>query len=86
MTVHEIKTRADVFDASAKGLKTFEFRYDDRGYEVGDQLRLLEFTDGREFGALTGRVLTVVVTYLLRGGEFGIPTGYVVMSIKEKRG
>lgn len=80
MIVHELKTWHEPFEAISCGAKTFEFRKDDRKYRVGDVLRL------REFDALdatySGRELEAQVTYVLGGGGFGIPDGYVCMSIR----
>ena len=39
---HELKTDSNVFDESFKGNKTFEIRYDDRGFSVGDKILLRE--------------------------------------------
>lgn len=38
--IHELKTDPEVFDAVARGEKTFEIRKDDRGFSVGDTLLL----------------------------------------------
>lgn len=83
---HELKTFPHPFAAVVKGTKMFEFRCDDRtpGFRVGDRLVLREFhKDDGPPGAYTGRSLTVVVTYLLRGPDFGIPEGFVCMSIEQ---
>lgn len=77
---HELKIHPDQFDAVMRGVKTFEYRFNDRGYKNGDTLRLLEYLpEEREY---TGQFIHVKVIYLLEGGKFGIPEGYVIMSIK----
>ncbi len=38
--VHELKIIPDFFEAVASGKKKFEVRYDDRGYQAGDELIL----------------------------------------------
>lgn len=43
MSEHVLKTWPGPFAAVRDGLKTFEWRRDDRGYEVGDVLRLREW-------------------------------------------
>lgn len=78
MKTHELKTWPKPFQAIADGTKRFEWRQDDREYQVGDFLYLREWDpDASEY---TGRSWTAEVTYLLREG-FGIPPGFVVMSI-----
>ena len=46
MTTHELKTWPEYFAPTAAGVKTFEVRRDDRGFRVGDRLRLREFEPG----------------------------------------
>lgn len=80
MKSHELKTWPEPFEAVRDGRKRHEFRKDDRGYEIGDELVLREWDP--ETQEYTGeRALCVEVTYLTRGPAFGIPEGYVVMSI-----
>jgi hypothetical protein len=78
MTEHRLKTWPKHFNDILCGLKTFEVRRDDRGFQVGDTLILEEYDRTRKY---SGRYLTRKVTHLLRGGEFGIEEGHVVMSI-----
>ncbi len=62
------------------GEKTFEVRRDDRGFQIGDILRLKEYiADENKY---TTRYIDAEVTYILYGGQFGIETGYVVMGLK----
>ena len=42
MTEHEIKIQSTYFIAVARGEKTFEVRYNDRGYQKGDMVTLAE--------------------------------------------
>jgi ParB family chromosome partitioning protein len=83
MAVHELKAHPKPFQAMRAGLKTFEFRKDDRGYRAGDLLVLNEWHP--ESGRYTGRYLDKYVTYILRGPDYGVPEGYVVMSLKDIR-
>lgn len=78
---HELKIHPDQFDAVMRGVKTFEYRFNDRGYKNGDTLRLLEYLPEEQ--EYTGQFIHVKVIYLLEGGNFGIPEGYVIMSIKK---
>jgi hypothetical protein len=75
---HTIKCWSAQFQAIVDGVKTFEFRKDDRGYQVGDLLELVEWFPEEN---RSGRGRSVQVTYILRGPNFGMPDGYVVMSI-----
>ncbi len=84
MIVHDLKCHPAPFEAMALGHKTFEFRKDDRGFKEGHLLRLREFVPEMDSGFenhYTGRELLVRVTYLLRGPAFGVPDGFVVMSV-----
>lgn len=79
-TIHALKAWPVVFDALLTRAKTFDVRRDDRGFSVGDVLRLREWDPTGS--AYTGRVMTAMVTYTLPGGQFGIEAGYVCMSIR----
>lgn len=81
---HDLKTHPEPFQAIAFGDKTFEFRNDERGFQVDDQLLLREWDPdiSQDSFGYTGRSFFVRVTYLLRGPAFGVPEGFVVMSIK----
>lgn len=74
--IHELKLRREFFDYVRFGMKKFEIRKDDRGFNVGDTLVLKEID---EAGGETGRYLVRQVDYIYRG-EFCLP-GYCVMSI-----
>jgi ParB family transcriptional regulator, chromosome partitioning protein len=83
MATHELKTWPGPFAALWGGIKTFEFRRDDREprFEAGDVLHLYEFNP--ETQRHTGRMVAARVPYLLRGPAFGLPEGYVVMSVTD---
>ena len=86
---HTLKTWPQFFTPLATGRKTFEVRRDDRGFAVGDRLVLLEYDPSlgsEDSKRYTGRAITVEVTYLMKGGQFGIESGYVVMGIRINRG
>lgn len=79
-TDHVLKTWPEYFEAVASGVKTFELRFDDRDYQVGDHLMLREWsvTDG-----YTGSVVVKRVSYVLRGGAFGLAEGHVCMGLQD---
>jgi len=76
--IHELKTVNPFFEDVLMLRKQFEVRKDDRGFAMFDTLRLREFVDGK----YTGRAVEAQVGYILRGGEFGIEAGYVVMQLE----
>jgi Domain of unknown function (DUF3850) len=86
MIVHQLKTHAPYFEAVVSGVKPFEVRRDDRGFQRGDYVRLVETTHisvpgvGDEWSP-TGREAQYEITYVLTGGQFGIEPGYVVLGL-----
>lgn len=91
--VHALKCWPDDFDAIVRGEKTHEARFDDRGFAVGDTLRLREWTPDEPYscdwlasehgltGTYTGRDHDVTVTHITRG-QYGLPENLAVMSIR----
>ena len=85
-TVHELKCWPIPFAAMRDGTKRFEYRKDDRNYEVGDILWNREWeppahvSDQHRHG-YTGREDRYRVTYKL-AGRFGVPDGFCVLSIE----
>lgn len=87
MREHILKTWSNAWDAVKRGDKRFEWRKDDRGFEVGDVLVLKKWNPAKQQFVLKPQSLgveyeelRVVVTYILRG-LFNVPEGYCVMSI-----
>lgn len=77
---HDLKTWTPAFSAVAAGEKRFELRRNDRDYRVGDFLRLLEYDPDK--GEYTGRGCVRRVVHLLPGGQFGLESGHVAMSLE----
>jgi hypothetical protein len=86
---HELKCWPSFFAGIWDKSKTFEVRKNDRDFMVGDLLVLMEWNpafhetgegDGVHEG-MTGRECRRVVTYVLRGGEFGIAPGHCVLGL-----
>ena len=74
---HEIKIAAMYYEDVVSGRKRFELRKNDRGYKVGDMLKMLEFTAG-EF---TGRIINAKIVYMLE--EYtGLQEGYCILGIE----
>ena len=94
-TTHHLKTWPEPYDAVEQGLKTWEYRKNDRGFRIGDFLAL-EWWDpaieyhfhqpkGYDYDSPQKpgvRHLKCQVTYILHGGRFGIPVGDCIMSIE----
>ena len=82
--IHELKTDPEVFQAAWDGLKTFEIRFNDRDFKVGDSLYLLETEHtGEEMRAgaplvYTGRTQMRVVSHVLTG--YGLAPGWCCLS------
>ena len=89
MTIHELKTDPEVFTLVACGIKTFEIRKDDRGFEYDDilHLRQTRFTGAEMAGVdgqpieYTGRQCFVKVANVMRGPVYGLKEGWVIMSL-----
>ena len=80
--VHVLKTWPEYFEAVYFGDKTFEVRFDDRDYKVGDTLVLREWDPKTK--EYSGRQLEVRVTYLMKDDKFGfLKPGAIVMGIKK---
>ena len=80
MAEHILKTWPQFFELVRRGDKTFEVRKNDRNYAVGDTLLLHEFDPATD--SYSGRKTDKVVTYVMRGGAFGVAEDHVVMAIR----
>lgn len=88
MALHRLKTWAQFFAAVESGEKTFEYRRNDRGFQRGDTLELIEvigedgsYPNGSQYQRLkeTGRTLRFQIGYVLSH-----PTmldGYVALAL-----
>jgi len=82
--VHELKTWEEYFNAIASGEKNFELRKNDRGFLVGHELLLREYSP--ESKTFTGRTVRRKISYLLSGTDaeqFGLKPGYCIMGLTE---
>ena len=79
MKIHELKTHPIYFKHILDGTKNFEVRFNDRDFQVGDRLDLIEYNpESQEY---TGVHCHRFVSYILKGGNFGIHTDYCVLSL-----
>lgn len=81
--IHELKSDPVAMFSEKK---TFEIRFDDRNYQVGDKLVLretvhtgAEMKDGAPL-EYTGRTAEMDVRYIMRGPVYGLAEGWVIMS------
>ncbi len=79
---HTLKTYPEYFQATWDGMKNFEYRKNDRDFEVEDVIILREFDKENGY---TRRAITARVDYIIYGGVFnnvGLPSGYCIMGIE----
>ena len=75
---HYVKILPEYYIAVEKGIKTFEIRFHDRDYQVGDILHLQEYC-GDQY---TSRELTKEICYMIEKPEY-CKEGFVVLGIKD---
>ena len=87
---HDLKTDPKVFQDVINGNKTFEIRFNDRDFQVGDELILKEtkysgeqMKNGNSL-EFTGRQLIKNVSYVLSG--YGLQDGWVILGIVDESG
>jgi hypothetical protein len=82
--VHELKTWETYFNALVSEEKNFELRKNDRGFLVGHELLLREYSPDSQ--TYTGRTLRRKITFVLEGSEaeiFGLKPGFCILALKE---
>jgi hypothetical protein len=85
---HDLKIAPVYFREVKSGKKPFELRKNDRGYAIGDTLRLREWAPpsvapGPNGDGHTGRVVTARVSYVLAGGGLGLSPDYCVLGLRD---
>lgn len=78
LTIHELKCWPQYFDLTYRGLKWFEYRQNDRDYQVGDVLHLKEYDP--ETKVYSGRWLDLKVVSVIEDCP-GLADGYCIMGI-----
>lgn len=73
--IHKLKTIQPYFDDVCSCKKTFEIRFNDRNFKVGDDLILQEYVDGE----YTGLAILKHIIYMT---DYEQKEGYVVLGIK----
>jgi hypothetical protein len=78
---HILKTWLEEFKDIKSGRKPFDFRKNDRDFQLGDTVISAEYNQHSK--KFTGEKHEARITYLIKGGKFGIPEGYCIMALKE---
>lgn len=81
MVTHTLKLNEEFADAVYSGDKNFEIRYNDRGFQKGDEVKF-EVMRGTSVIYHPLNYKKFVITYVLNG--WGLEPGYVVFGIKMK--
>jgi hypothetical protein len=86
---HCLKTDGAVFDAVRSGAKTYELRFDDRGFAVGDTIELHrtrytaeEMRSGAPFIYTDDLPIRIIITHVLRGPIYGLLDGWVIFEFQ----
>jgi len=79
MKTHKLKTLPEYFNAQLNGMKKFEIRKNDRGFQCFDTIILQEW-DGEKY---TGRKMKKRITYVLGHDFEGIEQGFVVLGTSD---
>ena len=72
-----LKIDTKYFNAVINGIKTFEFRYNDRNYCVGDIYYLCEYSNNQ----FSGSAIKIQITYILKN-YIGLEKNYCIFSFK----
>ena len=74
---HYLKTETKEFQDIEKGIKKFEFRKNDRKFQIGDILHLEETVNG----IYTNRKLEPIeIKYIFFGGKYGLSEDYCIIN------
>ena len=75
---HNLKIEPAYYEAVESDDKTFEIRFNDRGFQKGDTVTLTKYSPGHYFG---GQLIDVVITYVT---TYQQRDGWVVFGIKKQ--
>ena len=78
---HELKTHRQYFNEIWDRKKLFEVRFDDRNYQIGDTVRLLDYDP--DTNTFSDKTIRADISYKLEGGHFGVEKGYCVLSLSQ---
>ena len=75
--IHDLKIQSQYFKNVVNGTKKFEIRKNDRGFKVGDEVRLYEIDEQSEY---TGGVIAKKITFIT---DYEQKNGFVVFSLED---
>jgi len=78
---HILKTVQPFFSEVKNGIKTFEHRRNDRGFQVGDEICLQEY-DAKN-NSYSGDQIWGIITYILKD-RVGLDAEFCVFGFKQK--
>ncbi|MBP5976794.1 DUF3850 domain-containing protein [Brasilonema sp. CT11] len=81
MKTHNLIIWKSFFETIVNDEKSFELRENDRDFKIGDHLNLIEVDPENQMKA-TGRSCKREIIYILEGEQWGLKSGYVVLSFK----
>jgi hypothetical protein len=81
LRVHKLKIKEKYAIQIELGNKNWELRKNDRGYRVGDVLQFRVFDDNLK--ETPKELKDMQVTYVHKGGEYGLDKDYCILSLKE---
>lgn len=76
---HYLKTETFYYQEQELGHKNFELRKNDRNFQVGDMVVLLEVVNGIPTGR---QLLAKEIVYILKGGIYGLDKDYCILQLK----
>jgi hypothetical protein len=77
---HRLKTWPTHFADIRSRKKTFELRRDDRDFQPGDELVLVQWDPNME--SETGQTEIRTISHVFKGGRFGLATGFCILSFE----
>lgn len=81
MATHEVECINPFFSDVKSGKKNFEVRLNDRNYQVGDVIKLMEFDVNS--CSYSGRIVYRQVMYILTGFNDVLAPNYIVMALSK---
>ena len=78
VATHVLKTLPKFFDRVAEGTKTAELRKNDRGFKVGDYVKLIRSDGSSKPASITRRI-----SHIVEGGQYGLAQDFCMLSLAD---